>query len=80
MRVSQSQVSTSGLCHASQQALIEALSTVLVLHLNRVRYDPAAGAIVKIRKSIEFAPELEIPFGTVSPFSRQPSLSEDTLL
>ena len=74
MRVSQSQVGASGLCNASQQALIEALPAVLVLHLNRVRYDPAAGAIVKIRKSIEFAPELEIPLGTVSPFSRKPRL------
>ena len=74
MRVSQSQVSASGLGNTSQQALIEALPAVLVLHLNRVRYDTAAGAIVKIEKPIVFTPELEIPPGTISPFSRQPRL------
>ena len=74
MRVSQSQFNTSSLGNASQKALIEALPAVLVLHLNRVRYDPAAGAIVKIRKSIQLAPELQIPPGTISPFSRQPRL------
>ena len=59
------QISASGLGNASQQILIEALPPVLVLHLNRVRYDAAAGGITKIGKSIQIAPELEIPLGTV---------------
>ncbi|KAI0268035.1 hypothetical protein BGY98DRAFT_354986 [Russula aff. rugulosa BPL654] len=46
-----------------------------VLHLNHVRYDPAAGNITKTGKSIRFGPELEIPLGNDfhSPFSWQPS-------
>ena len=56
MRVSQSQV------------LIEALPPVLVLHLDRVRYDAAAGCLIKIRKSIQLAPEFEIPLGTIFTF------------
>jgi hypothetical protein len=55
------QVSASGLGNASQQVLIEVLPPVLVLHLNRVGYDTAAGGIMKIRRSIQFGPELEIP-------------------
>ena len=50
---------------ASQQMLIEALPPVLVLHINRVRYDAAAGGIMKIGKSFRFGPELEIPLGTI---------------
>jgi ubiquitin carboxyl-terminal hydrolase 10 len=57
----------SGFGNASQQVLIEVLPPVLVLHLNRVRYDAAAGGITKIGKFIQFAPELEIPLGTISP-------------
>ena len=55
----------SGLSDVSQQMLIEALPPVLVLHLNRVRYDATAGGLMKIGKSIRFGPELEIPLGTV---------------
>ena len=62
------QVSASGLGNASQQVLIAALPPVLVLHLNRVRYDTAVGGITKIGKSIQLAPELEIPLGTLFTF------------
>ncbi|KAI0265024.1 hypothetical protein BGY98DRAFT_1181644 [Russula aff. rugulosa BPL654] len=55
------QISASGSGSASQQVLIEALPPILVLHLDRVRYDVAAGGITKIGKSIQLAPELEIP-------------------
>ena len=71
MRVSQSQFmqdGPSGLSDVSQQMLIEALPRVLVLHINRVRYDANAGSLMKIGKSIQFAPELEIPLGTVFSF------------
>jgi hypothetical protein len=62
--------SSSSLGNESQQVLIEALPPVLVLHLNRdrVRYDVAAGGIMKIGKFIRLAPELEIPVGTFSTF------------
>jgi ubiquitin carboxyl-terminal hydrolase 10 len=50
---------------ASQQVLIEALPPVLVLHLKRFLYDAAADGIVKISKPVQFAPELEIPLGTI---------------
>jgi hypothetical protein len=62
------QVGASGLGNASQQVLIEALPPVLVLHLNRVRYDAAAGGLMKIGKSIQFGPDLEIPLGTIFSF------------
>ena len=62
------QISASGLSDASQQVLIEALPPVLVLHLNRVRYDASAGGITKIGKSIQISPELEIPLGTNTTF------------
>ena len=68
MSVFQPQVGASGLDDASQQVLIEALPPVLVLHLNRVRYDVAAGCIKKIGRSIQLAPELEIPHGTIFTF------------
>jgi hypothetical protein len=58
----------------SQQVQIEALPSVLVLHLNRFVYDAAADGVVKISKPVLFAPELEIPLGTmlsfISPVSR----------
>jgi ubiquitin carboxyl-terminal hydrolase 10 len=63
------QGSLSGLSDASQQMLVESLPPVLVLHLNRVRYDAAAGGITKIGKSIRLEPELEIPLGTIFTFS-----------
>ena len=77
---SDKQVSASGSGNASQQVLIEALPPVLVLHLNRVRYDATAGGITKIGKMIQFGPELEIPLGNDfhSPFSRQQGLSKNT--
>ncbi|KAI0267533.1 hypothetical protein BGY98DRAFT_408494 [Russula aff. rugulosa BPL654] len=67
------QVSVSGLGNASQQVLIEALPPVLVLHLNRVRYDATAGGITKIGKSIQFGPELEIPLDIMAPTAQRPS-------
>ncbi|KAN0103981.1 hypothetical protein V8E52_011434 [Russula decolorans] len=67
------QVSASGLGNTSQQVLIEVLPPVLVLHLNRVRYDAAAGGITKIGKSIQFAPELDIPPDIMVPNAQRPS-------
>ncbi|KAI0267252.1 hypothetical protein BGY98DRAFT_1180882 [Russula aff. rugulosa BPL654] len=57
----------SGLSDVSQQMLISALPHVLVLHLNRVRYDAAAGGLIKIGKSIQFGPDLEIPLDIMVP-------------
>ena len=48
--------------------LLEALPPVLVLHLERFLYDAAADGIVKISKFVQFAPELEIPLGTIISF------------
>ena len=59
------QVSASGSGNASRQVLIETLPPVLVLHLNRFQYDAAAGGIMKIGKSIQLTPVLEIPLGTI---------------
>ena len=70
MRVFQSKSTddgASGLRDARQQ-IISALPPVLVLHLNRVRYDAAAGGLIKIGKSIQFGPDLEIPLGTIFSF------------
>ncbi|KAI0264534.1 hypothetical protein BGY98DRAFT_1192135 [Russula aff. rugulosa BPL654] len=67
------QVGASGLGNASQQVLIEALPPVLVLHLNRVRYDAAAGGLMKIGKSIQFGPDLEIPLDIMVPNAQPPS-------
>jgi ubiquitin carboxyl-terminal hydrolase 10 len=52
----------------TQQVQIEALPPILVLHLKRFLYDAAADSLVKIGKPIQFAPELEIPFGTIISF------------
>ena len=60
----QPMVGPSGFGEASQQVLIEALPSVLVLHLKRFLYDVAADRIVKINKPVQFAPELDIPLGT----------------
>jgi hypothetical protein len=71
MCVSQSQFmqdSPSGLSNVSHKMLIQALPPVLVLHLNRVRYDATAGSLMKIGKSIQFRPELEIPLGMIFSF------------
>ena len=62
------QLGTSNFGDASQQVLIEALPSVLVLHLKRFLYDVAADGIVKISKFVQFAPELEIPPGTIISF------------
>ncbi|KAI0280025.1 hypothetical protein BGY98DRAFT_377067 [Russula aff. rugulosa BPL654] len=67
------QASTSDLGNTSQQVLIEALPPVLVLHLNRVRYDAAAGGVTKIGKSIRFGPDLEIPPDIMVPNAQRPS-------
>jgi hypothetical protein len=56
------QLSPGGVNH---QVQIEALPSVLVLHLERFLYDANADGIIKIGKSIQFAPELEIPHGTI---------------
>jgi hypothetical protein len=63
------QVDPSGPSNASKQVteLIEALPPVLVLHLKRFSYDKATSDAVKIGKSVQFAPELEIPLGTDFP-------------
>jgi ubiquitin carboxyl-terminal hydrolase 10 len=53
--------------------LIEALPPVLVIHLKRFLYDAATGDVIKISKSIQFGPELEIPSGT--DFLLPPSLA-----
>ncbi|KAI0272066.1 hypothetical protein BGY98DRAFT_169651 [Russula aff. rugulosa BPL654] len=76
MRVSQSQFmqdGPSGLSDVSQQMLIEALPRVLVLHINRVRYDATAGGLMKIGKSIKFGPELQIPLDIMVPNAQRPS-------
>jgi hypothetical protein len=62
------QVGQSSSSEASKQVLLEALPPVLVLHLGRFPYDATADGMVKIRKSVQFAPELEIPSGTGFPF------------
>jgi ubiquitin carboxyl-terminal hydrolase 10 len=62
------QLGLSGLSEASQQALIKVLPPVLVLHLKRFLYDAAADSIVKVNKPVQFAPELEIPIGTIFSF------------
>lgn len=62
------QVNPSGPGKASQQVttLIEALPSVLVLHLKRFLYDATTGGVVKIDKPVQFSRELEIPQGAIS--------------
>ena len=55
------QVSASSSGGASQQALIEDLPPVLILHLDRA----AASGEMRIGESIQFEPELKIPLGTI---------------
>ena len=62
------QVNASGLGNASKQVFIEALRSVPILYLSRVRYDAAKGCIMKMGKFIQFAPELKIPLGTIFTF------------
>lgn len=59
------QVSASGSGNTSQRVLIDVLPPVLVLHIDRVLFDATAGGTTKIRKSIQFGPELKIPLGTI---------------
>ena len=58
------ELNPSGRGEATQQVLIEALPSVLVLRLKRFQYDVTADGIVKINKPVQFAPELDIPLGT----------------
>ena len=62
------QVSQLNPSDVTQQVQIEALPSVLVLHLKRFLYDAAVDGIVKVSKPVLFAPELEIPLGTFLPF------------
>ena len=62
-------VGQSNSSEASQQLQIEALPPVLILHLERFLYDATADGTMKIKKPVQFGPELEIPLGTVLPVS-----------
>ena len=62
------QLDPSGFSEACQQVKIEVLPPILVLHLKRFLYDVAADGIVKINKHVQFAPEVEIPLGTIFHF------------
>ena len=62
------QVSQLSSSEVSQEVQIEALPSILILHLERFLYDVVADGIVKISKPIQFAPELEIPSGTTFSF------------
>ncbi|KZT09678.1 cysteine proteinase [Laetiporus sulphureus 93-53] len=57
---------------ATQQALVEALPPVLVLHLKRFLYDTNVGDVVKIGKQISYGPELEISPDLLTPAKRTP--------
>jgi hypothetical protein len=48
-----------------QQVQIEALPSVLVLHLERFLYDAATNGTKNIRKPVQFAPVLEMPLGMI---------------
>ncbi len=54
---------------ASQQIHVEALPSVLVLHMKRFLYDTTAKGVVKINKHIEYKSQLEIPQGTDTVFT-----------
>ena len=49
--------------NGSQQFLIESLPPVLVLHLKRFHYDTKVFDVVKLRKQVDYGPELVIPSG-----------------
>ena len=59
------EIGQSGSSEASQQVLLEALPSILVLHLERFLYDAATDGVNKISKFVQFAPEFEIPLGTI---------------
>ena len=61
-------VGQSDSSEANQQLDLEALPSILVLHLERFLYDAATGGVNKISKFVQFAPQLEIPLGTIFPF------------
>lgn len=52
-----------GMGDATQQTLIEALPSILILHIKRFHFDTTVGDVVKIGKHIVFRPELEIGSG-----------------
>jgi hypothetical protein len=47
---------------------VETLPSVVVLQFKRFLYDAAADRMIKIGKPVQFAPELEIPLGTIFSF------------
>ncbi|TFY64673.1 hypothetical protein EVJ58_g2454 [Rhodofomes roseus] len=55
---------------ATQQALIELLPPVLVLHLKRFHYDTTVGDVVKIGKQVSYGPELDISPDLIAPTRR----------
>ena len=67
-RVSQAQPAQVGQSSGSQQVHIENLPPILVLRLEWLLCDVAADGIDKIRKPVQFAPEFEIPPGTIVSF------------
>ena len=48
---------------ALQQVLIEALPSVLILHMKRFLYDTKVGDVVKVGKQVSFSSELDVPPG-----------------
>ena len=71
---------TSGLSDASQQMLIEVLPPVLIIHLNRFRYDAAASSMTKIGKSIRFESDLHECFWVSNSPHRQLSLASKSFI
>ena len=61
-------VDQSNSSDANQQVDLEALPSILVLHLERFFHDAATDGVNKISKFVQFAPELEIPLGTIFSF------------
>ncbi|KAH9950226.1 hypothetical protein B0H21DRAFT_686903 [Amylocystis lapponica] len=55
---------------AQQQALIESLPPILILHLKRFHYDTNVGDVVKIGKQVAFGPELDIGPDLIAPNRR----------
>jgi len=45
---------------ASQHVLIDALPSILVLHVKRFCYDANVGGVVKVMKQVRFGPELDL--------------------
>ncbi|KAL5490241.1 hypothetical protein ACEPAI_5074 [Sanghuangporus weigelae] len=55
---------------ALQQVLVDALPTILVLHLKRFLYDTSARDVIKVHKQVSYGPELEVPSDAISPARR----------